>query len=130
MLRSIKIILFVLPVLASALVDQKADNENDLASQFNITKNTCRLLANKLLAASPWSEFPVVYEPITKGHLTIWSGVSSLPSSEFFCMANRTLSTKFTIEFANFANRLEWTYFSKYSTTDDDQNQYNSNRAS
>lgn len=63
----------------------------------------------------PWTEYPIVYEPITRGRLTIWSGVTTLPASEFLCQtnSNRTQGTSILLDFADYGDKLEWTFYGK-----------------
>lgn len=76
----------------------------------------CRLLKAKFIESQPWIEYSIIYEPIVRGRLTIWSGVSTLPGGEFQCIPSSVNGTTLlTLNFAKFANKFEWTFFGKSS---------------
>ena len=83
-------------------------------TELGIEATACRLLSNKFFASNPWTSYPIVYEPINRGRLTIWTGVSTLPTSEFGCYAHQNVTNDIVMDFANFANKLEWTFYGKY----------------
>ena len=77
----------------------------------------CQLIKEKFYLATPWASYSLLFEPITRGKLIVWTGTSSLPASEFKCL---TLSRNQTAEqirlnFGTFINKLEWTLFGKLS---------------
>lgn len=81
--------------------------------ESNQGDNICPLLESKNIATYPWTEYPLVYEPIVRGRLTVWAGISTAPTSEFRCMQNST-SSNIRLNFANFADKYEWTYYGEY----------------
>lgn len=84
-----------------------------IGSRYRSEPFTCRLLNTNYITAESWLEYPIVFEPINRGRLTIWSGTSSLPGSGFKCYASKNGTGAILLDFANFADKLEWTYFGK-----------------
>lgn len=99
-------------------------NHTHTGSKFRPESYTCRLLNSKFVDSQPWLEYPIVFAPIHRGRLTIWSGVSSLPASEFKCYSGKNGTGSILLDFSNYADKLEWTYYGKccvlYDDDDDD----------
>lgn len=73
----------------------------------------CRLLGAKFIDSQPWAQYPIIYEPIMKGRLTIWSGVSTLPGGDFDCSPINGTSSAI-LRFATIAEKFDWTFFGKW----------------
>lgn len=87
------------------------------SSKYRPEAYTCRLLNTKFVDSQPWLEYPIIFAPVTRGKLTIWSGTSTLPGSEFKCWAGKNGTGAILLDFANFADKLEWTYYGKNALT-------------
>lgn len=84
-------------------------------STHSIDATVCRFLGEKFVASYPGTSYPIIYEPINKGRLTIWTGVSTLPTSEFRCHGALNSTTNIALDFAHFVNKLDWTFYGKFT---------------
>lgn len=99
-----------LAILASLFITSVAFGSD--ITERNLDSNVCRLIKNKFYAANTLDIYSLIFDPIRKGKLVVWNGVSTLPTSEFSCnQATEVKKDEIIINFASFANKLEWTFF-------------------
>lgn len=80
------------------------------STRLSFESSICKLLSNNIVALSPWTLYPMIFEPIKRGKITIWTGVTTIPTSEFRCFAPQGANHSVLIEFTDFANKLEWSF--------------------
>lgn len=107
-------ICLILIALASAPLLLAAPKGRDSPRSYDLNTATCRVIDKMFTLTHPWAGYPIIYEPIRRGRLTVWTGLSSLPTSEFTCHGKLNATDTLVMEFDNYANKLEWTFYGKF----------------
>lgn len=77
-------------------------------------RTLCTMIESRHIATYPWTEYPLVYEPIVRGRLTVWAGLSTAPTCKLNCVQNASSFDHIQLELVNFADRYEWTFYGKF----------------